>query len=89
MDIRLAGRYANTHRLVLNYEEAIIDFVHAGPEVATLVARVNMSLPHLKRLSAAITENIKIWEERMQKTIEQPEEPKIVIPQMGGVPKIS
>lgn len=56
------GVYANAALINHTREEFTLDFVGAFPPSALVVARVHTSPGHLKRLIAALTENLKRYE---------------------------
>jgi len=61
-DATLRGSYANNMQVAHTKEEFIIDFMNLFPPVATLNARVIVSPGHMKRMLAALTENVKRYE---------------------------
>ena len=62
-DATLKGAYANNMQVAHTKEEFIIDFMNMFPPVATLNARVIVSPGHMKRMLAALAENVKRYEE--------------------------
>jgi hypothetical protein len=62
-DATLRGAYSNNMQVAHTKEEFIMDFMNMFPPVATLNARVIMSPGHMKRMVAALAENIKRYEE--------------------------
>lgn len=60
----LKGVYANMAQISHGSEEFILDFVNAMPPQAQLAARVIVSPSHFKRLSLAMQENLKKYEEK-------------------------
>jgi hypothetical protein len=62
-DNTLKGVYTNNMQVAHTKEEFIIDFMNMFPPVATLNARVIVSPGHMKRMLAALTENVKRYEE--------------------------
>ncbi|MBI4093221.1 MAG: DUF3467 domain-containing protein [Candidatus Kerfeldbacteria bacterium] len=61
-DQTLKGVYANSMMVAHSAEEFVLDFVNVLPPQAQLVSRVITSPGHLKRLIAALTENLKKYE---------------------------
>jgi hypothetical protein len=74
------GAYANSMFATHTREEFILDFVMVTPPVGTVTARVITSPGHMKRMVAALTENLKKYEAKFGKIAEAPEPPK---PSMG------
>ena len=74
------GAYANSMFATHTREEFILDFVMVTPPVGTVTARVVTSPGHMKRMVAALTENLKKYEAKFGKIAEAPEPPK---PSMG------
>jgi len=62
-DATLKGAYSNNMQVAHTKEEFIMDFMNMFPPVATLNARVIMSPGHMKRMVAALAENVKRYEE--------------------------
>ena len=60
----LKGVYANMAQISHGSEEFILDFVSAMPPQAQLVSRVVVSPSHFKRLSQAMQDNLKKYEEK-------------------------
>lgn len=69
------GVYANNLMITHTREEFIMDFSVITPPVGTVSARVITSPGHMKRIIAAIQENVKRYEAQFG-TILQAEEPK-------------
>ncbi len=69
------GVYSNS--MVVNHtkEEFIMDFIVITPPMGTVTARVVTSPGHMKRMVAALTENLKRYEARFGKLTEAPEPP--------------
>jgi len=63
-DEALKGLYANMAQVAHNPEEFVIDFMNVFPPAGNLLARVVMSPGHMKRLSQAMADNIKKYEEQ-------------------------
>ncbi len=70
-----AGAYANNLLITHTREEFIMDFSFITPPVGTVSARVITSPGHMKRIIAALQENVKRYEAQFG-TILQAEEPK-------------
>ena len=62
-DAILRGAYANNMQVAHTKEEFVMDFMNMFPPVATLNARVIVSPGHMKRMLAALNENVKRYEE--------------------------
>lgn len=58
----LAGNYSNAAQVSHTKEEFVIDFMSLFPPQGTLNARIIMSPGHMKRLFAAMQENIQRYE---------------------------
>lgn len=63
-DEMLAGVYANMAQVAHTPEEFVIDFMNLFPPTGVVTARVIVSPQHIKRLAAALQENIKRYEEQ-------------------------
>lgn len=61
-DATLRGSHANTMMVSHTREEFVLDFVSVLPPQALLVSRVITSPGHLKRIIAALSENLKKYE---------------------------
>ena len=70
-----AGVYANNMMVTHTREEFVMDFSFITPPVGTIVARVMTSPGHMKRIIAALQDNVKKYEARFG-TIILAEEPK-------------
>jgi hypothetical protein len=70
-----AGVYANNLMITHTREEFIMDFSVIAPPVGTVSARVITSPGHMKRIIAALQENVKRYEAQFG-IILQAEEPK-------------
>jgi len=70
------GAYANSMFATHTGEEFILDFVMMTPPVGTLTARVITSPGHMKRMVAALAENLKKYEAKFGKLTEAPEPPR-------------
>lgn len=62
-DEEMKGRYSNLLRIAHTREEFILDFIHVVPPQATVVARVVTSPGHLKRIIAALGQNLERYEQ--------------------------
>jgi hypothetical protein len=62
-DSVLKGAYANNMQVAHTKEEFIVDFMNLFPPVATLNARIIVSPGHMKRMLAALTENMRLYEQ--------------------------
>ena len=63
-DEALKGVYANMVQVGHTPEEFMLDFMGLFPPAGMLVSRVIVSPGHMKRLAAAMQENIKKYEEQ-------------------------
>lgn len=63
-DEMLRGVYANMAQIAHTPEEFVIDFMNLFPPTGTVTARVILSPQHMKRIAAALQENIKRYEEQ-------------------------
>lgn len=65
----LKGVYANAMQVVHTKEEFVLDFMNLSPHqgMGIVNARVIMSPGHLKRVIAALQDNLKKYEERFGK----------------------
>ncbi len=61
-DDELRGRYANLVRITHTREEFILDFINMVPPQGLVTARVVTSPGHLKRVIAALTTNLQLYE---------------------------
>ncbi|MEK7150909.1 MAG: DUF3467 domain-containing protein [Patescibacteria group bacterium] len=62
-DLDLKGVYANMMQVAHTQEEFVIDFMNITPPVGVLASRVIVSPGHIKRIIAALTDNLKKYEE--------------------------
>ncbi|MFZ5391024.1 MAG: DUF3467 domain-containing protein [Patescibacteria group bacterium] len=60
----LKGVYANMAQIAHTKEEFVVDFLNLMPPQGIVAARVYLNPAHVKRLAAALTENIKKYEEQ-------------------------
>ncbi len=76
-DEMLKGAYANAMQVAHSREEFMLDFLNLSPHLGTgvVTARVIMSPGHLKRVIAALTDNLKKYEDRFGK-IEEAQSPE-------------
>lgn len=63
-DEELKGKYANNMQVMHTKEEFIIDFMNVFPPNGIVNARVIVSPGHLKRMIAALRDNLKKYEEK-------------------------
>jgi len=63
----LKGVYANALQIGHTKEEFILDFMNLLPPQGVAVARVLLSPGHMKRILAALQDNIKKYEEQFGK----------------------
>lgn len=73
-DATLRGVYANSMLVSHTREEFVMDFLNSLPPQGMLVGRVITSPGHLKRIIAALSENLKKYE-RSFGTVEPSKEP--------------
>ena len=68
----LKGSYANAMQIMHSKEEFVLDFLNLSPHMGAgvVTARVIMSPGHLKRVIAALADNLKKYEDQFGK-IEQ------------------
>lgn len=69
-DEDLKGSYSNLMQIVHSKEEFIMDFFLNAPPEGIMVSRVVMSPGHIKRMIAALQDNMKRYEERFGKIAE-------------------
>lgn len=72
----LKGVYANAMQVAHSREEFLLDFLNLSPHMGAGVisSRIIMSPGHLKRVIAALTENLKKYEDKFGK-IEEANDP--------------
>jgi hypothetical protein len=63
----LKGRYANLAMINHTKEEFVVDFLNVLPPTGVLASRIFISPGHAKRLSMALVENVKKYEEKFGK----------------------
>lgn len=73
-DATLKGVYANSMMVSHTREEVIIDFLNVFPPQGMLVSRVVTSPGHVKRIIAALTDNLKKYEQSFG-TVQPSKEP--------------
>jgi hypothetical protein len=56
------GNYSNVMNVVHTKEEFVMDFMMLVPPIGTVTSRIIMSPGHMKRMVAALQENIKRYE---------------------------
>lgn len=77
------GAYANSMFATHNKEEFILDFVMISSPIGTVTARVITSPGHMKRMVAALAQNLKKYEAKFGKIAEALEPSR---PSMGFHP---
>lgn len=75
-DDELRGRYANLVRITHTREEFILDFINMVPPQGMVTARVVTSPAHLKRVIAALTTNLQLYEKHFGPIPESSEPPQ-------------
>ena len=71
-DATLKGRYANAMQVSHTKEEFILDFINLFPPQGVVNARVVTSPGHVKRIIAALQENVGKYEAQNGKIQESP-----------------
>jgi len=76
-DEELKGKYSNLMQITHTQEEFVLDFFLAVPPQGTLASRIILSPGHLKRMLAALQDNIEKYEGKFGKIqkAESPETP--------------
>jgi len=69
------GAYANNMMVMHTKEEFILDYLMVGPGAGAVTARVIMSPGHMKRMIAALQENMSRYEQKYG-SLAPAEEPK-------------
>ncbi|MEW5806172.1 MAG: DUF3467 domain-containing protein [Acidobacteriota bacterium] len=69
----LKGVYANTMAVTHTREEFLLDFINIFPPSGIVNARVIISPGHLKRIIAALRDNMRKYEEKYGEIKEAPE----------------
>jgi hypothetical protein len=72
-DEELKGRYSNLLRITHTREEFILDFINLVPPQGMVVARIATSPGHLKRIIAALGQNLERYEAAFGLITEAPE----------------
>jgi hypothetical protein len=73
-DEQLKGVYSNLMQITHTQEEFVLDFFFAVPPQGSLASRVVLSPGHLKRMAAALQDNIEKYEGKFGK-IQQAQAP--------------
>ncbi len=63
-DEELKGRYANLVRITHTREEFILDYINMVPPQGAVTARVITSPGHIKRLIRALSDNLRLYEQK-------------------------
>ncbi len=63
-DEKLKGEYANLMQVHHTSEEFVLDFINIFPPAGTLNARIIVSPSHMKRMMAALVENMSTYESK-------------------------
>ena len=61
-DDALSGKYSNTMQVTHTKEEFVLDFLNIFPPSGIVTARIITSPGHMKRIVAALAENLKKYE---------------------------
>ncbi len=69
------GVYANNMMVMHTREEFILDYIMVGPNTGAVTARVIMSPGHMKRMIAALQDNMRKYEQKYG-SLTPAEEPK-------------
>ena len=69
-DKTLQGLYANGMQAQHTKEEFVLDFINAFPPAGTLQARILVSPAHMKRIVAALADNVSRYEAAFGKIAE-------------------
>ena len=72
-DDELKGRYSNLLRITHTREEFILDFINLVPPQGMVVARIVTSPGHLKRIIAALQQNLERYEATFGTILEAPD----------------
>ena len=72
-DEELKGRYSNLLRITHTREEFILDFICLVPPEGVVTARIVTSPGHLKRIIAALSQNLERYEAAFGTITEAPE----------------
>lgn len=76
-DEMLRGTYSNVMRVMHTKEEFVMDFMNLLHAPGTLNARVIVSPAHVKRMLAALTDNLKKYEDKFG-VLQQAEAPRLL-----------
>lgn len=68
----LKGQYANMMMITHTKEEFVLDFMNILPPQGIVVGRIITSSGHMKRIIAAMTDNLKKYESQFGKITEAP-----------------
>ncbi|MBI2356100.1 MAG: DUF3467 domain-containing protein [Candidatus Doudnabacteria bacterium] len=68
----LKGQYANMMMITHTKEEFVLDFMNVLPPQGMVVSRVITSPGHIKRIVAALSENLKKYEDQFGQIVEAP-----------------
>lgn len=71
-DEALKGQYANAMQVSHTKEEFVLDFFLFHPPAGQLGSRVIVHPSHVKRIAAALAENLKRYEEQFGKIADAP-----------------
>ncbi|HEX9721751.1 MAG TPA: DUF3467 domain-containing protein [Candidatus Paceibacterota bacterium] len=74
-DQDLKGKYSNLMQITHTQEEFVLDFFLVVPPQGTLTSRVVLSPGHLKRMLAALQDNVEKYESKFGK-IQQAQSPE-------------
>jgi len=77
-DQDLKGKYSNLMQITHTQEEFVLDFFLVVPPQGTLTSRVVLSPGHLKRMLAALQDNVEKYESKFGK-IQQAQSPETPI----------
>lgn len=66
-DSELKGNFANMLQVAHSQEEFILDFLNLFPPQGQLVSRVIVTPQHMKRITAALVDNLKRYEDQFGK----------------------
>ncbi|MEK7576385.1 MAG: DUF3467 domain-containing protein [Patescibacteria group bacterium] len=75
-DSDLKGVYSNMMQVAHTQEEFVIDFMNITPPVGVLASRVIVSPSHVKRIIAALADNLKKYEENFGNVASASETPQ-------------
>ncbi len=73
------GVYANNMLVTHNKEEFVMDYIFMDPQMGSVVSRITANPSHMKRIIAALTDNLKKYEMKYGDIeISQPPKGKII-----------